>query len=131
MKLMYTEKKYNPDNGLWYCKNGDYWVPMIAIPESEANPNLQEFGLMRYNYLEEYLPLKYEAKLIMGNLFKHCKEVEAQAEKMLQELMVTLPKEAGATEELKRQDMMKWVGIMENCHQRAMEIIQTELIRVP
>ena len=39
-----------------------------------------------------------------------------------------LAKEAGATEELKASDPMKWVGLMNTCKAQAEEILMAELI---
>lgn len=39
-----------------------------------------------------------------------------------------LMKTAGATEELKAADQMKWVGIVNNCKQQAEEMIKEEII---
>ena len=41
---------------------------------------------------------------------------------------VRLAKEAGATEELKVSDPMKWVGLMNTCKAQAEEILMAELI---
>ena len=42
--------------------------------------------------------------------------------------MPELAKAAGATEQLKAEDMMKWVGLMNHCRAQAEEIIFEELI---
>ena len=42
--------------------------------------------------------------------------------------MPKLAKEAGATEELKASDPMKWVGLMNTCKAQAEEILMAELI---
>ncbi len=42
--------------------------------------------------------------------------------------MPQLAKVAGATEQLKASDQMKWVGLMNNCKAQAEEIIMKELI---
>ena len=42
--------------------------------------------------------------------------------------MPDLPKAAGATEQLKARDQMKWVGLMNSCKAQAEEIILSELI---
>ena len=49
---------------------------------------------------------------------------------MLEEMMPSLAKTAGATEELKAQNMMKWVGLMNSCKAQAEEIILAELIYI-
>ena len=41
----------------------------------------------------------------------------------LEQMMLQLAKEAGATEELKASDPMKWVGLMNTCKARALSLI--------
>ena len=43
-------------------------------------------------------------------------------------MMPELAKSAGATEELKAADPMKWVGLMNSCKAQAEEIVKYELI---
>ena len=43
-------------------------------------------------------------------------------------MMPELAKSAGATEELKATDPMKWVGLMNACKAQAEEIVKYELI---
>ena len=58
-----------------------------------------------------------------------CKGTAAQtAQSRLEQMMPQLAKEAGATEELKASDPMKWVGLMNTCKAQAEEILMAELI---
>ena len=50
------------------------------------------------------------------------------AQSRLEQMMPQLAKEAGATEELKASDPMKWVGLMNTCKAQAEEILMAELI---
>jgi hypothetical protein len=43
-------------------------------------------------------------------------------------MMPELAKQAGATEQLKASDPLKWVGLMNNCKAQAEEIILNELV---
>ena len=46
----------------------------------------------------------------------------------MEQLLPALAKDAGATDELKAADQMKWVGLMNACRNQAEEIINAELI---
>lgn len=59
---------------------------------------------------------------------QHMIDIQKQAEERMDELMPELMKIAGATEELKAADQMKWVGLVNNCKQQAEEIIKEEII---
>jgi hypothetical protein len=57
-------------------------------------------------------------------------EVEDRANEMLEEMMPSLAKTAGATEELKARNPLAWVGLMNSCKAQAEEIILAELIYI-
>ena len=58
----------------------------------------------------------------------HLLEIDETAQSRLEQMMPQLAKEAGATEELKASDPMKWVGLMNTCKAQAEEILMAELI---
>ena len=56
------------------------------------------------------------------------RQIDETAQSRLEQMMPQLAKEAGATEELKASDPMKWVGLMNTCKAQAEEILMAELI---
>ena len=66
--------------------------------------------------------------LLSGKLMQHLKETDEQAEGMLSQLVSQMAKAEGVTEQLKQQNQLKWVGLMENIHNRAMEIVCADII---
>ena len=82
---------------------------------------------MREKYLKEHKKSTYQV-LKMGDYEGHMIEIQRRAEERMDELLPELMKTAGATEELKAADQMKWVGIVNNCKQQAEEMIKEEII---
>lgn len=69
------------------------------------------------------------ARLILSeSLFPHFLEIEASANRRIEEILPDLMKDAGVTESLKAADPMKWVGLMNTCHAQAEEIVLEEPI---
>ena len=66
--------------------------------------------------------------LLRETLYPHLREIDQTARERLEQMMPELAKEAGATEQLKASDPMKWVGLMNNCKAQAEEILKAELI---
>ncbi|MBQ3498819.1 MAG: TnpV protein [Clostridia bacterium] len=62
----------------------------------------------------------------LGN--QHCAEVEKQAVEMFDTLVEQMKEAEGITEELKEQDQMKWVTLMNNIEARVREVVYDELI---
>mgnify|MGYP000367500054 CR=1 FL=1 len=55
-------------------------------------------------------------------LYPHLLEIDETAQSRLEQLMPQLAKDAGATEQLKANDPMRWVGLMNTCKAQAGEI---------
>ena len=114
-------------NSLTYTKNGDYLIPDLKLSSQPETP-LGKYGRMRRNYLKEHRPVVYSQMLLSEKLYQHLLETEQTAQNRLEQMIPELAKEAGATEQLKASDPMKWTGLMNSCKAQAEEIIQNELI---
>ena len=115
------------ENSLTYTMNGDYQIPDLKLTEQPEKP-LGKYGRMRKAYLKEHRPLIYNQLLLTEKLYPHLIEIDETAQSRLEQMMPQLAKEAGATEELKASDPMKWVGLMNNCKAQAEKILMAELI---
>ena len=112
---------------LEYKQVGDVQLPVLKLPE-QPNRNLTKYGLLRRRYLKENRPVLWGTMMMDGTLFNHLLEVEDQANEMLDQMMPSLAKAAGATEQLKASDPMRWVGLINSCKAQAEEIILRDLI---
>ena len=115
------------NNTLTYTKNGDYLIPDLKLSEQQSKP-LGKYGRMRKAYLKEHRPILYNHLLMSEKLYPHLIEIDETAQTRLEQMMPQLAKEAGATEELKAADPMKWAGLMNTCKAQAEEILLEELI---
>ena len=115
------------ENSLTYTMNGDYQIPDLKLTEQPEKP-LGKYGRMRKAYLKEHRPLIYNQLLLTEKLYPHLIEIDETAQSRLEQMMLQLAKDAGATEQLKASDPMRWVGLMNTCKAQAEEILMTELI---
>ncbi len=115
------------ENKLTYTQMGDYLFPNLVVPE-QPDRNLGKYGRLRRTYLKEHRPGMFSRLVLTETLFSHCLEIEDAANARLELLMPRLAKAAGATEQLKASDPMRWVGLMNNCKAQAEEIILAELV---
>lgn len=97
------------ENNLTYTQVGDYLIPNLALPE-QPDRDLGKYGRMRRTYLKEHRPGLFNRMTLNGTLFSHLLEIEDAANSRLEQMMPQLAKAAGATEQLKASDQMKWVG---------------------
>ena len=114
----------NPVN---YIQNGDYLIPFLELAEQPSKP-LGKYGRMRKAYLKEHRPILYNHMLMRGTLYQHLVEIDETANQRLKQMMPQLAEAAGATEKLKANNLMKWVGLMYTCKAQAEETLLEELI---
>ena len=115
------------NNPMNYIQNGDYLIPDLKLRQ-QPEKTLGKYGRMRKNYLKEHRPILYNQMLLSEKLYQHLLEIDEIAQSRLEQMMPKLAKEAGATEELKASNPMKWVGLMNTCKAQAEEILMAELI---
>ena len=111
---------------LQYTQNGDYLVPNIELNQPEKP--LGKYGRMRRTFLKENRPVLYNHLFLSGKLYPHLAEIDQTAKQRLEQMMPQLAKNAGATEDLKARDLMRWTGLMNTCKAQAEEAIRNELI---
>ena len=112
---------------LRYVWCGDYLIPDLML-NVKAYPPLGKYGRMRERYLREHRSLLYSTMLLGGRLDDHLHEIDAVAQKRMDQLMRQMAEMAGITEELKAHDPMRWVGEMNAIKAQAEEMIFEELI---
>ena len=112
---------------LRYVWCGDYLIPDLTL-NVEAYPPLGKYGRMRERYLREHRSLLYSTMLLGGRLDDHLHEIDAAAQKRMDQLMRQMAETAGITEALKVRDPMRWVCEMNSIKAQAEETILEELI---
>ncbi len=96
-------------------------------PEDEYQP-IGVFGQRHLQYIKQYKKSMYFNLYVSGKLNAYLADVNAQATDLLLRLTKEMAEREGVTEQLKAEDQMKWIGAMNNIKNRAMEIINHELI---
>ena len=115
-------------NSISYHNVGDYLIPNLVLPPEETSVRLGKWGMMHKTYLEKHKKVLFSLLHGQGKLYQHCAEIEKQANDMYDILIEQMKESEGVTEDLKEQDQLKWVQMMENIQQRAIEIVCKELI---
>jgi len=110
-----------------YKRCGDYLIPDLTLNAKDYLP-LGKYGRMRERYLREHRHLLYSTILLGGRLDDHLHEIDAAAQKRMDQLMRQMAETAGISEELKAHDPMRWVCEMNSIKAQAEETILEELI---
>lgn len=114
-------------NEITYSKNGNYFIPEIALSEQATTP-LGKYGRLRRTYLQEHRQALFNHLVLSEKLFPHLNKVDEQAQHLLDTMIPPIAKAAGVTEQLKAADQMRWVGLMNTVNAQVEEIIFSELI---
>ena len=96
--------------------------------EEETEANIGVWGMRHKRYLKQNHKVRYYNLLTSGKLNSYLADIEQQAQDLFLRLVKGLAEKENVTEELKATDMMLWVQKMNNIRNRAMEIVNEEII---
>ena len=119
---------YDEKNGMGYTLHGDYYLPNLVLREEE--PTYGKYGMLRKQFLKEHRSARYQYLLLTGKLNEYLNQTDQEAREQVEMLMKQMAEKKGVTEELKVQDQMKWVGLMNNIKVSAEEIILKNMVYV-
>jgi hypothetical protein len=118
---------YDESNGLWYELRGDYYIPCLTVPVEEERP-IGIWGRRHLQYIKTERKTLYTELLTSGRLNTYLADVNEQATEQMLLLTKQMAVREGVTEQLKAQDQMPWVQRMNNIRDRAIEIVNHNLI---
>ena len=111
-----------------YTQVGDYYLPDLKLPEEEKQANIGVWGMRHKRFLKENHRVLYANLMTSGKLVAYLDDIEQQATAMFLRLVKELAENENITEKLKAENQMLWVQKMNNIRNRAMEIVNSELI---
>ena len=110
--------------GIQYELIGDYYYPCLMMEEP---PTLSKYGRMRERYLREHRKAFYFILLASGKLNEHLIQIDTSACNMAEHLIREMAARQGVTEKLKSEDMMGWIGLMNNIQACVDEIVLNDI----
>ena len=122
-------KIYNEKNGLWYERQGDYYLPELALPPEEEKP-VGIWGQRHLEYIRQHKKGFYLNLLTSCKLNSYLADVDKQAENMFFRLVKEYADRQGVTEQLKAENQLEWVGRMNNIRACVSEVVNSEIIYV-
>ena len=119
---------YDAKNGMSYMLHGDYYLPDLVLREEE--PIYGKYGMLRKQFLKEHRSARYQYLLLTGKLNEHLNQTDQEAREQVETLMEQMTEKQGVTEELKAQDQMEWVRLMNNIKASAEEMVLRETLYI-
>ena len=120
-------KSYFEQRGGTYTRVGDVQLPDLVL-EEQPEGWIGKYGIMRLEYLKKWKKGLYNDLLLSGKLQQHLLDINRDAQEEFETIVRQTAKAEGVTEELKKQDQMKWVRRMNSIRDRADEFIRHDLI---
>ena len=118
---------FDESNGLWYELQGDYYLPCLKLSEEEP-VHIGVWGQRHLNYLRENKRVLLSGLQLSGKLNGYLADIDRQAEEVFNELVKKYAKTLGVTEQLKAENQMKWVSLMNNIRACATETVNRDII---
>ena len=118
---------YDKNNGLWYVLQGDYYIPCLAVPVQVERP-IGIWGQRHLRYIKAERNALYTELLTSDRLNTYLADINEQATEQMLMLTKQMAEREGVTEQLKAQNQMLWVQRMNNIRNRAMEVVNNDLI---
>ena len=118
---------FDESNGLWYELQGDYYIPCLTVPDGE-NYSIGIWGQRHERWLKENHKVRYCNLITSGKLNSYLHDIDLLANETESRFIAEFAKKQGITEELKGNDMMAWIGTMNNIKNQVAEIIYNEII---
>lgn len=110
-----------------YRQEGDYLIPNLILPDTR-DYKISKYGHLRRSFLKDHHPVLYSTMVLEGTLFEHLAEIDKACKERMERITSAVAKQEGVTESLKAADQMEWVRRMNSIHNRAEEIVLTELV---
>ena len=107
-----------------YIQVGDYQLPNLKVEEMHLN----RFGRAKLDYLKKYEYGLYFKLLSKNELNDYLLKVQKEADDLYDRLVEEYKIRWNVTEELKQNDQMKWVQMMNNIKSCVDEIVYKTLL---
>ena len=116
-------------NKITYTQQGDYLLPNLKLPE-QPKVEIGIWGKRHLRYIEKYHKIRYANLLTSCTLTAYLAGIDEEADEMFERIVNQLAEKEGVNEQLKANNQMLWVKRLNNIRNRAVEIVNSELIYV-
>jgi len=123
-------EKYITDErtGLEYELVGDYYLIAGDDEPEERQTPIGIWGKRHHEFIRRNKRIILSSLQISGELNGYLADIDQQAEEMFERLVKQMAAAEGVTEQLKAADQMAWTGKMNSIRNRAIEIVNSEII---
>lgn len=66
---------FDENNGLWYKRQGDYYIPCLSLPREEEHP-IGLWGQRHLRHIKEYRKALYNSLWLSGELNSYLADID-------------------------------------------------------
>ena len=114
------------EDRLGYLQTGDYFIPDLKLPQE--NRSIGKYGRMHRDFLQEHNPIRFDDLVLEGRLWTYLAALNEQAQNRMQLIIRQMQEEESVNGELKENNQMAWIQVMNSIHNRAEEIVLHVLV---
>ena len=112
-----------------YQNQADYQLPCVTTKE-QNELHIGVWANRHRQHLKQHHRIRYYNLLTSEKLYPYLADIEEQAQTMFSQLVKLLTEKENITEKLKADNSILWVQKMNNIRNRAMEVVNSEVIFV-
>ena len=112
---------------LTYRTENGVRIPNLELPE-QTNYPIGKYGQLRLTFMKEHRKGTYTTILTEGRLNRYLHEIDVTAKAQISQSISRMAQSLGVTEQMKAENPLKWVQMMNNLRNTAEEEVLTELI---
>ena len=118
---------YDESNGLWYERQGNYYIPCLTLPVEKEQP-IGLWGQRHLRYIKQHKRVFYAYLLTSCKLNSYLADVDEQAENLFLRLVNEMSEKQGVTEKLMAENQMEWARRTNSIRACAREFVDKEII---
>lgn len=116
------------ENGIRYTLGEDeLYYPDFEMPKVEKHL-IGKYGGLRRKYLDENQHYQYMQLVRNGELNQHLHEVDVECWERVEKMVKQMAEKNGVTDQMKSEDWLKWLGMMDNIRSSVEEIVFRDVI---
>lgn len=110
-----------------YRTQNGFQIPNLEMPE-QTNHHIGKYGQMRLSFMKKHRRGSYTTILTEGRLNSYLHEIDETAKIQIEASMSRMAQSLGVNEQMKAEDLMKWVQMMNSIKESAEEEVLKDLI---
>ena len=114
-------------NQITYTEHNGLYYPDLALPK-QTNYTLGKYAHLRLDFMKKHRLGTYTTLLTEGRLNEYLHDIDIQAHKLLDEIILRLAQKRGIDEAMKADNALRWTAEMNIIKASAEEIILQEVV---